>query len=156
MSEHHSNTHCPPGYPDPFREGGGNDGGVDTADSISGGPHSMTGSAEGLFMPSQQGSEGSFLPPPGNIGSGPQSLSLSQGSIGGAGVGGVAGGAAAVLSSGASLGGGPLPSGLVKYESDATNLGQQQQHLPVQVSPTIPHHTRVHRRNVSDTSAFNK
>ncbi|XP_066962599.1 uncharacterized protein Nak isoform X1 [Macrobrachium rosenbergii] len=123
------------GYPDPFREGEGDVGMC--------GPHSMSSSVEGLF-----------LPPSGSIGSGPQSLSLSQGSIGG--------GAAIVPGAAGSLPGGVSgTSGLVKCESDTAALShqqqqQQQQNQPSQASPTFPQHPRVHRRNVSDTSAFNK
>ncbi|XP_064085639.1 uncharacterized protein LOC135200861 isoform X3 [Macrobrachium nipponense] len=123
------------GYPDPFREGEGDVGMC--------GPHSMSSSVEGLF-----------LPPSGSIGSGPQSLSLSQGSIGG--------GAAIVPGATSSVPGGVSgTSGLVKCESDTAALShqqqqQQQQNQPSQASPTFPQHPRVHRRNVSDTSAFNK
>nr|XP_053645926.1 uncharacterized protein LOC128697967 [Cherax quadricarinatus] len=121
----------PSGYRDPFREGEG--------ESATCGTHSMSGSVEGLF-----------LPPVGNICSGPQSLSLSQGSIGG-GVGTLQG------TAGLGPGGMGAAGGLMKYESDTASLGHHhQQHLPAQVSPTLPQHPRVHRRNVSDTSAFNK
>lgn len=120
----------PPGYPDPFREG--------DAELAACGTHSMSGSVEGLF-----------LPPAGSIGSGPQSLSLSQGSIGG-GVG------ALPATTGLGPGGLGTTGGLVKYESDTTSLSHHHQHhLPAQISPTLQH-PRVHRRNVSDTSAFNK
>nr|XP_045620399.1 uncharacterized protein LOC123771725 isoform X6 [Procambarus clarkii] len=119
------------GYPDPFREG--------DAELAACGTHSMSGSVEGLF-----------LPPAGSIGSGPQSLSLSQGSIGG-GVG------ALPATTGLGPGGLGTTGGLVKYESDTTSLSHHHQHhLPAQISPTLPQHPRVHRRNVSDTSAFNK
>nr|XP_045620395.1 uncharacterized protein LOC123771725 isoform X2 [Procambarus clarkii] len=121
----------PSGYPDPFREG--------DAELAACGTHSMSGSVEGLF-----------LPPAGSIGSGPQSLSLSQGSIGG-GVG------ALPATTGLGPGGLGTTGGLVKYESDTTSLSHHHQHhLPAQISPTLPQHPRVHRRNVSDTSAFNK
>lgn len=121
----------PPGYPDPFREG--------EADPAVCGPHSLSSSVEGLFLPTS-----------GSIGSGPQSLSLSQGSIGG-GVGVLPG------TTGLSPAGMGATSGLVKYESDTAGLSHHhQQHLPAQISPTLPQHPRIHRRNVSDTSAFNK
>ncbi|XP_071536903.1 uncharacterized protein Nak isoform X2 [Panulirus ornatus] len=121
----------PSGYPDPFREG--------EADPAVCGLHSMSSSVEGLFLPTS-----------GSIGSGPQSLSLSQGSIGG-GVGMLPG------TTGLSPAGMGATSGLVKYESDTAGLSHHhQQHLPAQISPTLPQHPRVHRRNVSDTSAFNK
>lgn len=125
----------PSGYPDPFREG--------EVESAVCGPHSMSSSVEGLF-----------LPPPGNIGSGPQSLSLSQGSIGGS--GGALPGSAGLGAAGMGGSGGAVATGLVKYESDTSGLSLHQHHLPSQVSPTQSQHPRVHRRNVSDTSAFNK
>ncbi|KAK7083644.1 BMP-2-inducible protein kinase [Halocaridina rubra] len=97
----------------------------------------MSSSVEGLFLSSTS-----------NIGSGPQSLSLSQGSIGGG-----------IMSCGGGTGPNLInpATGLVKCESDTAALSHgQQQNPPTQVSPTFPHHSRVHRRNVSDTSAFNK
>lgn len=118
-------------YPDPFRE------------RESEGP-THSGSTEGLFPP-----------PPATTttaGSGPQSLSLSQGSIGAA---AAAGGVGAGLPAPTT---GPVP-GLVKYESDTTGLSHhhhQQHHLQAPTSPTHPQHPRAHRRNVSDSSAFNK
>ncbi|ROT66094.1 AP2-associated protein kinase 1 [Penaeus vannamei] len=90
----------------------------------------------------------------GNIGSGPQSLSLSQGSIGGS--GGALPGSAGLGAAGMGGSGGAVATGLVKYESDTSGLSLHQHHLPSQVSPTQSQHPRVHRRNVSDTSAFNK
>ncbi|ROT66095.1 AP2-associated protein kinase 1 [Penaeus vannamei] len=100
------------------------------------------------------GSMEAFFPPSGNIGSGPQSLSLSQGSIGGS--GGALPGSAGLGAAGMGGSGGAVATGLVKYESDTSGLSLHQHHLPSQVSPTQSQHPRVHRRNVSDTSAFNK
>ena len=97
---------------------------------------SLSTSAEGLFSPS------SLTPCLG----GPQSLSMSQGSIGCA--------------------GGPTSSGMVKCESETMGLGQTcSQQVSQSISPPVTSNSAsptsynvrsVHRRHVSDTSAFNK
>ncbi|CAL4128477.1 unnamed protein product, partial [Meganyctiphanes norvegica] len=121
------------GFPDPFREGGdggGSSGEVrDMTEGLGGVMTGISNSTEGLFSPPATGS------PQGQ----PQSLSLSQGSIGG--------GGCSVVGS----------SGLVKCDSDTAGLSHPQQSsttIPPQVSPTS-HNPRHHRRNVSDTQAYN-
>ncbi|KAG0725408.1 hypothetical protein GWK47_038669 [Chionoecetes opilio] len=114
-------------YSDPFREG-------ESEGQI------QTDGAEGIFLPPSTTTDTTTTT---TSGSGPQSLSHSQGSIGaGAGAGGMVSGSAGAV----------VGPGLVKYESDSL----QHPHLQAPNSPTLAHHPRAHRRNVSDSSAFNK